>query len=41
MVKAQMLLVVLNTLFPQLEHLHSIDFFIQGADCDRGRILLK
>ena len=23
-------------LIPQLEHLHSIDFFIQGAHCDRG-----
>ena len=36
MVKAQMLLVMLNTLFPRLEHLHSIDFFIQGAHCDRA-----
>ena len=36
MVKAQMLLVMLNTLFPQLKHLHCIDFFIQGAHCDRG-----
>ena len=36
MVKAQMLLVMLNTLFPRLECLHSIDFFIQGAHCDRG-----
>ena len=31
-----MLLVMLNTLFPQLEHMHSIDFFIQGAHWDRG-----
>ena len=36
MVKAQMLLVMLNTLFPRLEHLHSIDFFIRGAHCDRA-----
>ena len=36
MVKAQMLLVMLNTLFPRLEHLHSIDFFIQGVHCDRA-----
>ena len=29
MVKAQIILAMLNTLFPRLEHLHSIDFFTQ------------
>ena len=41
MVKAEMLLVMLNTLFPRLEHLHSINFFIQGVHWDQWRILLK